>query len=411
MTTAIGAMRSISKIKPSLRNARTHSAKQIRQIANSIVAFGFTNPLLVSEDDELIAGHGRYEAAKLLGLAEVPVIVVTGLSRVRRRALGIADNKIAQNSRWDRERLAIAIPELADSLPAEGLDISIIGFETVEIDHIVQTDFEEHPAAPQDRIDSEWCKSLAVSKRGDLWQLGNHRLLCGDAHSIPDIARLMASCQADVAFIDPPANEQTPVDFVNLISATFSAVTSVLREGAVHYVCADWRRFAELLVAAKPIYGEPIDLVVWVKSKMGVGAFYGSQHQLIGVFRVGNIQHRNIEQAPLKQSRSNVWRYPEVTAVGVDAATKPVALIVDAIKDCTKKGNIVLDTFSRLGTTIIAAERSGRHARALEADPRFVDLAIRRWQALTHKHARHAESGLNFNQIAADHSAYGLAIR
>jgi hypothetical protein len=250
-------MRSISKIKPSLRNARKHSPKQIRQIANSIVAFGFTNPLLVSEDDELIAGHGRYEAAKLLGLAEVPVIVVTGLSRVRRRALGIADNKIAQNSRWDRERLAIEIPELADSLPAEGLDISIIGFETVEIDHIVETDFEEHPAAPQDRIDSEWCKSLAVSKRGDLWQLGNHRLLCGDAHSIPDIARLMASCQADVAFIDPPANEQTAVDFVNLLSATFSAAASVSREEAVHYVCADWRRFAELLVAAKPIYGEP----------------------------------------------------------------------------------------------------------------------------------------------------------
>src|SRR3974377_2216227 len=181
MTAAIGALRSICEIKPNLRNAKTHSAKQIRQIANSIVAFGFTNPLLISEDDELIAGNGRYEAAKLLGLTEVPVIVLTGLSQAKQRALAIADNKIAQNSRWDRERLAIEIPELADSLPAEGLDISIIGFETVEIDHIVQTDFEEHPAAPQDRIDSEWCKSLAVSKRGDLWQLGNNHILCGDA--------------------------------------------------------------------------------------------------------------------------------------------------------------------------------------------------------------------------------------
>ena len=186
----------ISQIKPNSRNARTNSAKQIRQIANSIVAFGFTNRLLVSEDGELIAGHGRYKAAKLLGLAKVPVIVVAGLSPAKRRALAIADNKIADNAGWDRERLAIEIPELAGLLSAEGLDVSILGFEPVEIDQI-QTDFEEHTADPRDNIDPKWCEAFAVSKPGDLWVLGNHKLLCGDARSTGDIARLMTSCRAD----------------------------------------------------------------------------------------------------------------------------------------------------------------------------------------------------------------------
>jgi hypothetical protein len=157
---------SIGQIKPNPRNARTHSAKQIRQIANSIAAFGFTNPLLVSEHGELIAGHGRYKAALQLGLANVPVIVVAGLSAARRRALAIADNKIAENAGWNRERLAIEIPELADLLPAEGLDVSILGFEPVEIDQI-QTDFEERTADPQDDIDPKWCEAPAVSKSGD----------------------------------------------------------------------------------------------------------------------------------------------------------------------------------------------------------------------------------------------------
>jgi hypothetical protein len=182
----------ISQIKPNRRNPRTHSGKQIRQIANSIVAFGFTNPLLISEDFELIAGHGRYEAAKLLGLAEVPVIIVAGLSPAKRRALAIADNKIAANAGWDRERLAVEIPELAGLLNAEGLDVSILGFEAVEVDQL-QTDFDAHATDPQDTIDPNWCKRFAVSKPGGLWALGNHKLLCGDARSASDIARLMTN--------------------------------------------------------------------------------------------------------------------------------------------------------------------------------------------------------------------------
>ena len=192
---------SIGQIKPNPRNARTHSAKQIRQIANSIVAFGFTNPVLVSEDGELIAGHGRYAAASNSVSTRSPLIVVAGLSPARRRALAIADNKIAQNARWDRERLAIEIPELAEVLGAEGLDVSILGFEPIEIDHL-QTEFEAHAADPQDTIDPKWWGASAVSKPGDLWVLGNHKLLCGDARSAADIDRLMSGCRADLAFLD-----------------------------------------------------------------------------------------------------------------------------------------------------------------------------------------------------------------
>jgi ParB/Sulfiredoxin domain len=170
---------SIDQIKLNRRNSKTHPTKQIRQIANSMVAFGFTSPLLVTEDGTLIAGEGRYRAAQLLGLTTVPVIVLAGLSPARQRALAIADNRIAESSGWNRERLAIEIPELTGLLEAEGLDVSILGFEAVEIDQLV-TDFEDDAGDPQDGIEPKWLKDSAVSKPGDLWVLGPHKLLCGD---------------------------------------------------------------------------------------------------------------------------------------------------------------------------------------------------------------------------------------
>jgi DNA modification methylase len=424
----------ISQIKLDGHNSRTHSAKQIRQIANSIIAFGFTNPLLVNEDAKLIAGEGRYKAAQLLGFAKVPAIVLAGLSPARQRALAIADNKIAENAGWNRERLAIEIPELAELLEPEGLDVSILGFEAVEIDQLV-TDFEENTADPQDSIDSTWLKDRAVSKPGDLWMLGDHRLLCGDARAAADIVRLMAHRRADMAFLDPPYNvriggvvgrgrtkhsefamasgEMSPAAYVRFLGNSLSAAASVSREGALHYVCTDWRHITELTAAAKPVYGETINIAVWVKSNAGQGSFYRSQHELIGIFRVGQALHlNNIELGRHGRSRSNVWHYGGVNSFRAGRmeelrshpSAKPVALVADAIKDCTRRGDVVLDTFSGSGTTIMAAERVGRHARALEIEPRFVDVAIRRWQAFTRRDAHHAESGLSFDEIAAEGS-------
>jgi DNA modification methylase len=424
---------SIRQIKLNQRNARTHSAKQIRQIANSIVAFGFTSPLLVTEHGKLLAGEGRYKAAQLLGLAKVPVIVLAGLSPTKQRALAIADNKIAENAGWNRERLAMEIPELAGLLEAEGLDVSILGFEAVEIDQLV-TDIEENAADPEDSIDPKWWQDRVVSKPDDLWLLGPHKLLCGDARSAADIARLMTHCRADVAFLDPFYNlrigdvvgrgrtkhaefaiasgEMTPAEYARF-GIALNAAASVSRDGALHYVCTDWRHIAELMAAAKPVYGDTINIVVWVKSNSGQGSFYRSQHEFIGVFRVGQAPHvNNVELGRHGRSRSNVWHYAGVNSFRAGRldelrshpSAKPVALVADAIKDCTRRGDVVLDTFSGSGTTIMAAERVGRHAHALEIEPRFVDVAIRRWQAFTRRDARHAESGLSFDEIAAESS-------
>jgi DNA modification methylase len=421
----------IDRIKTNILNTRTHSVKQIGQIENSIRAFGFTSPLLVSEDDELIAGHGRYEAAKKLGLATVPVIVVTGLSAAKRRALAIADNKIAENAGWDRERLAIEIPELAELLKPEGLDVSILGFEPVEIDGL-QTDFEDEAADPEDDVDPNWSTApFTVSQTGDLWFLGSHKILCGDARSTPDVGRLMVDCRADAAFLDPPYNlrvgavigrgktrhrefamasgEMSSAEYVQFLSSALAAAASVSREGAIHFVCTDWRHIDELMTVAKQVYGEVINIAVWVKSNAGLGSFYRSQHEFVGVFRVGKAPHlNNIELGRHGRSRSNVWHYAGVNAFRAGRmdelrshpTAKPVALVIDAIKDCTRRDDVVLDTFAGSGTTLLAAERVGRHARVLEIDPRFVDLTIRRWQAFTRRDARHAASGLSFDELA-----------
>jgi hypothetical protein len=263
-------------------------------VGKNRIGKGFTNPLLVSEDGELIAGHGRYEAAVELGLGKVPAIVLAGLSPAKRRALAIADNKIAENAGWNRELLAIEIPELANLLPAEGLDVSILGFESVEIDQI-QTDFEERAADPHDDIDPKWCEGPIVSKPGDMWVLGNHKILCGEARSGTDIARLMTGCYADMAILDPPYNvriggvvgrgktkhsefalangEICSPDFVRFLGTAADGAASVSRDGALHFVFMDWRHYPELAVAAKTIYGATLDVVVWVKSNAGQGSF------------------------------------------------------------------------------------------------------------------------------------------
>ncbi len=407
----------ISQIKLNPHNARTHSREQIRQIADSISAFGFTTPPVVNEDVEAITGHGRLEAAKLLGLKTIPVIVVAGLSPAKQRALAIADNKIAENAGWDRERLALEIPELAELLSAEGLDVSLLGFEPIEIARL-ETEFK--PAAPSrrrngmdpDGIDPRWSEASVVSRTGDLWGLGDHKLLCGDARCAADVARLMAGGQADLAFLDLARDNMTghsesamaglsSADFVRFLSGTLDAAAAVSRPGALHFVCMDRQHIAELLAAAEPIYGKAIDVAVWERPKASPRSLYRSELEHIGVFGVGKPPH--LETGRGRRSRSNIWRYPAVTGAGdaLHPTAKPVALIADAIKDGTRKGEVVLDTVAGAGTMIMAAEQVGRQARALEIEPRLVDLAIRRWQAFTHQDAIHAESALSFDEIAA----------
>jgi ParB/Sulfiredoxin domain len=283
----------IGALKPNARNARTHPKKQVQQIAASVRAFGFVVPILIDEDRTILAGHGRYAAAQLLGMTEVPVIEVRGLSAAKKRALALADNKIGENAGWDREILAAELPELADLLVEEGLDVSITGFAPVEIDQIA-TDFEEDTSDPADSVDPRWLPAAAVSKPGDLWQLGHHRILCGDARDRTTLARLVAESRAAMAFCDPPYNrrvrdivgrgrikhsefamgsgELSRTSFVEFLNESLAAAAAVSHEGAVHFVCMDWRGIGELLEAARCVYGEILNLVVWAKSNAGQGS-------------------------------------------------------------------------------------------------------------------------------------------
>jgi DNA modification methylase len=431
MIRRIDRLLSIKEIKPNPRNARTHSKAQTRQIAESIKACGFGTPVLVDETLTLIAGHGRFKAAQLLGLAEIPAVQLLGLSAAQKRALALADNKIGDNAGWDRERLAIELPALAEILVAEGLDVSITGFSPVEIDQLT-VDFEEDPSDPDDAIDPEWTTAAPVSKPGDLWELGSHRLLCGDARNADHVAQLMGGTRASMAFLDPPYNvrvrdivgrgqvkhsefamasgELSRSDFVGFLKSTLAQAAGVSRHGAVHYVCMDWRHVGELIEAGGMIYGEMLNLAVWVKSNAGQGSFYRSQHELIGIFRVGAEAHlNNIELGRHGRSRSNVWHYAGINTFRAGRldelqshpTVKPVALVADAMRDCSRRGDIVLDLFGGSGTTILAAERVGRRAYTLEIEPRFVDVAIKRWQTFSGKDAICAHSGLSFDEIAS----------
>jgi DNA modification methylase len=432
--TVLSDIRSVSAaaldhIKPHPGNARTHSKKQIRQIADSIQAVGFTSPVLIDEQGVLLAGHGRLDAAKLLRFKTIPAIVIAGLSETRKRALRLADNRIAQSAGWDRERLAIELSSLPELLLADGLDITVTGFEPAEIDALI-ADFEGDVADPADEINPAQLIGPAVCRPGDFWQLGKHRLLCGDARDESHVKQLMGRERAHMAFLDPPYNvrvrdiggrgqvkhrefamasgEMSESAFTRFLTETLRLAGSVSVDGAVHFVCMDWRHVGELVQSGRVAYGAMLNLIAWVKSNAGQGSFYRSQHELIGVFRVGASPHLNtIELGRYGRSRSNVWKYAGANTfragrmddLRAHPTVKPVALVADAIKDCTQRNQLVLDTFSGSGSTLLAAERVGRQTRALEIDPRYVDVAIRRWQAFTGRDALHIDSKLTFEDM------------
>ena len=316
-------------------NARTHSKKQINQIANSIVAFGWTYPILVDEQGNIIAGAGRYLAAGQLGLTKVPVLVICGLSDAEKRALALADNKIAANSGWDRAVVAAELGELATLLPECNLDLEITGFEPAEVDALV-ADFGGSEGDPADEIPS--IEQIAISRSNDVWALGDHRLVCGDAGSNAHVSALMERERAAMVFADPPYNvqvasvvgrgkikhrefasasgEMSGAEFTGFLTSTLSLAAHYSREGSIHYVCMDWRHLGEALAAGSEVYTELKNLVVWAKTNAGQGSFYRSQHELILVFKNGDGPHQNnIELGRHGRSRSNVWTYAGVNYV------------------------------------------------------------------------------------------------
>jgi DNA modification methylase len=425
----------IGHLKTNPKNSRTHSRKQINWIRRSIGSFGFLNPVLIDDDNVILAGHGRVEAARLEGYDCVPVIRVSHLTEAQKRAYLIADNKIAEQAGWDRELLAIELGELVDLLPAEGLDVSLTGFDAPEID-LLLADMAAPKVAPEDVVQA--LPSNPVTRRGDLWQLKNHRLLSGDARDARDFERLMDGASASAVFTDPPFNlranaiggrgrtkhsdfamasgEMSATQFRKFLTETLEHGVRASTDGAIHFVCMDWRHIDDLIAVGREIYGAMINLVVWNKTNAGQGSFYRSQHELICVFRVGCHPHRNnVELGRFGRNRSNVWTYPGVNTFGrgrMEALTahptaKPLALVADALLDCTARGEVVLDQFVGSGTTIMAAEKVGRKAYALEYEPAYCDVAILRWQKSTKLDAILVSDGRTFEEIRAARASEG----
>jgi DNA modification methylase len=423
-------MRRVSALKPYARNARRHSKRQVRQIADSIRRFGFTNPVLVSDEGEIIAGHGRVLAAKELGLETVPTLRLSHLTSEERRAYVLADNKLALNAGWDTETLAIEL----EALIALEFDVSLTGFSLAEIDFTLDKAREastEAPDNPADRIPDPG--TVAVANAGDLWHLGRHRLLCGDARSPHSVARLLGDDKADLIFTDPPYNvpidghvsglgatrhrefafaagEMTRAEFTRFLTETLANAAAVAKDGAIAYVCMDWRHMRELLDAGDQVFSEQKNLCVWNKVNGGMGTFYRSKHELIFVYKVGTAPHTNsFGLGETGRYRTNVWDYAGISSLGADRraelamhpTVKPVALVADAIRDCSRRGEIVLDLFGGSGTTLIAAETCGRQARLVEYDPIYCDTTLRRWEAYTGKQATLDGDGRVFEDVAA----------
>jgi DNA modification methylase len=396
------------ELVPDPRNARTHSKRQITQIVSSIRAFGFANPILADPEGNLIAGHGRLRAAKEMGLATVPVITLDGLSELQKKALRLADNKIALNAGWDTEILKLELAEL--SLPEIDFDLSITGFSSGEID-VVLSEAED----PDDEVIPAVPESPRV-QTGDIWQLGEHRVACGDGRDVAFLRRLVGEGEAiDCAFLDPPYNvkinghanakgrhrefamasgEMTAGEFRTFLSDTLGACAEVSRDGAIHFVCMDWRHMDDVTASVSDIYDDLLNICVWNKSNAGMGSLYRSKHEMVFVYRFGSAPHTNtVELGKHGRNRTNVWDYPSVNTMrgsrredlALHPTVKPVAMVADAYCDVTKQGELVLDIFLGSGTSLIAAERVGRRFRGLDIDSAYVDLAMQRWSDLTGK--------------------------
>ncbi|NQZ73887.1 MAG: site-specific DNA-methyltransferase [Dinoroseobacter sp.] len=418
--------RTPSELIPYKGNARTHSRKQIQQIASSIRQFGFTNPVLIDEGDGIIAGHGRVAAAQQLGLARIPVLQIAHLSAAERRAYIIADNKLAELAGWDQDILALEFEGLIEL----DFDLELTGFAIAEIDDL----FEAQTQSTQDDSPDEYLGAThgpVVTKRGDIWALGPHRLLCGDARDADGILRLMNGQVADLIFTDPPYNvpinghvlgkgqhhhaefafasgEMSQAEFTTFLEAGLQPAAQACKNGAIAFVCMDWRHMREMMMAGDKIFSELKNLCIWNKTNAGMGSFYRSKHELVFVWKIGTAAHTNaFGLGETGRYRTNVWDYAGANAFGSDRAealnmhptVKPTKMIEDAIKDCTRRGERVLDPFGGSGSTLIAAEHAGRVAHLIEYEPTWCDTILARFQRETGVEPIHVQTGACFTDV------------
>jgi len=421
--------RAVASLILDSKNPRRHDDRQIEQLARSIETFGFNVPVLISADSQVLAGHGRLAAATGLGLRDVPTITIDHLNEAQRRAFAIADNALATKAEWD----PILLGEQFALLSAADLDfdLTVTGFDVAEIDLAIQGLTPATPDADPD--DASIQLRPPVSRLGDLWRLGPHRIVCGDALAPAAYDLLMPGERATVAFSDPPYNvkistvsgkgrrqhrefamasgEMGRREFTDFLRRACQLMTEHSTDGSIHFLCMDFRHLRELLDAGEGVYSELKNLCVWAKNNGGMGSLYRSRHELVFVFKAGTAPHQNnVALGRFGRNRTNVWEYPVPRAFGANAddegdllgehpTPKPVAMIADALMDVSTRGDLVLDPFLGSGSTLIAAERVGRIARGIELDPRYVDLAIRRWQRQTKRSAVNLALQCTFDEL------------
>ena len=423
----------IDSLTPDPTNPRKHPRPQIQSLAKSMRDFGFNAPILIDRYRRIIAGHGRFEAAKLLGLFQVPVIFLDHLTETQARAYMLADNKLTDRSSWDDAKLAVHLKELSELVL--DFDIEAIGFELPEIDLRIQS--LDPPDVTDNADEFDPVTGPAVSVAGDLWLLGPHRLYCGNSLDAAVYASLMGDEKAAAVFTDQPYNvkidghvcgngaithrefamaagEMTREEFTAFLASGLTLMCANAAAGALIYACMDWRHAEEVIAASRSSGCEHLNVCVWVKSNGGMGSFYRSRHELVFVFRNGKEAHlNNVQLGRFGRNRTNVWHYPGVNGfarkgregeLALHPTVKPIALVADAILDSTKRGDIVLDPYLGSGTTILAAERTGRRCFGIEIDPQYVDTAVARWERLTGREACNAE-GQTFAQVKLSRGA------
>jgi len=410
-------------LKPHPQNSRAHTPAQIKIVAGSIETYGWTNPILVDNDRNVIAGHARLEAAKLLKLPEVPTICLSHMTPAQKRAYIIADNRMNEVAgSWDLKILALE--HQAIRLMDPDFDISATGFCLDDVEIMIDglTEGREAEPAQADR------SRPAVAQIGDLWVLGDHKILCGDSTLSSSYETLLSTERAQVVVTDAPYNvringnvsnsgqhgefvmasgEMSRPEFTDFLTTVFGHLIAFSVDGSIHYLFMDWRHMPEM-VAATDQYTEMKNLICWNKQSGGMGAFYRSKHELIWVMKSGTVRHiNNFGLGDKGRYRTNVWDYPGLAGwtsgrseeLAMHPTVKPVAMIVDALKDCSRKSGIVLDCFGGSGTTLIAAEQTGRRARLIELDPAYVDVTIRRWETDTGGKALLVHDGRSFDQL------------
>ncbi|ODT16941.1 MAG: hypothetical protein ABS35_26995 [Kaistia sp. SCN 65-12] len=408
-------------------SARQHPKRQLNKMIKLLRHFGQIVTLIVDENNNLIDGHLMLDALRRLGATEVSVSVLKEISRAEVIALRLSLNRIAEDTVWDNDKLRVQLQELNEL----SFDMELTGFDVPEIDHILSIEPIGDDAIEELRASVLMPGKHPMVRLGDVFLLGKHVVCCGDSRDLRLLAKIMNGDVARVVFIDPPYNvpiqghvsglgktqhreflcasgEMTSDQFTSFLAGALNSVASVAVDGAIVFVCMDFRHISELLSAAAAAALELKNLCVWVKSAPGMGTFYRSQHELVFVFKKGSGPHtNNFELGQHGRSRSNVWRYAGVNTWGKDRmkllgahpTVKPLTMVADALKDVSKRGETVVDSFLGSGTTLLAAEKTGRRCVGIELDPGYVEVAIGRWQSLTGRDAILAETGQTFDEV------------